>query len=108
MFPLGWLNQLLGLAMNGIDWCMYHLLGVHNVGWCIVIFTLFVYILMYPLNAKQQKSSRLMNKINPEIKAIQKKYKNKKDQASQTEMNQETQDIYAKYELVRLVDVFLF
>ncbi len=26
MFPLGWLNQLLGLAMNGIDWCMYHLL----------------------------------------------------------------------------------
>ena len=97
MFPLGWLNQLLGLAMNGIDWCMYHLLGVHNVGWCIVIFTLFVYILMYPLNAKQQKSSRLMNKINPEIKSIQKKYKNKKDQASQMKMNQETQDIYAKY-----------
>lgn len=97
MFPLGWLNQLLGLAMNGIDWCMYHLLGVHNVGWCIVIFTLFVYILMYPLNSKQQKSSRLMNKINPEIKAIQKKYKNKKDQASQMKMNQETQDIYAKY-----------
>ena len=97
MFPLGWLNQLLGLAMNGIDWCMYHLLGVHNVGWCIVIFTLFVYILMYPLNAKQQKSSRLMNKINPEIKAIQKKYKNKKDQASQMKMNQETQDVYAKY-----------
>ena len=49
MFPLGWLNQLLGLAMNGIDWCMYHLLGVHNVGWCIVIFTLFVYILMLSL-----------------------------------------------------------
>ena len=39
MFPLGWLNQLLGLAMNGIDWCMYHLLGVHNVGWCIVIYS---------------------------------------------------------------------
>ena len=97
MFPLGWLNQLLGLAMNGIDWCMYHLLGVHNVGWCIVIFTLFVYILMYPLNSKQQKSSRLMNKINPEIKAIQKKYKNKKDQASQMKMNQETQEIYNKY-----------
>ena len=52
---------------------------------------------MYPLNSKQQKSSRLMNKINPEIKAIQKKYKNKKDQASQMKMNQETQDIYAKY-----------
>ncbi len=97
LFPLGWLNQLLGLAMNGIDRCMYFLTQEHNVGWCIVIFTLFVYIIMYPLNAKQQKSSRLMNRINPEIKAIQKKYANKKDQASQMKMNQETQDVYAKY-----------
>ena len=29
---------------------------------------------MIPLNAKQQKSSRLMNRINPEIMAIQEKY----------------------------------
>jgi YidC/Oxa1 family membrane protein insertase len=52
---------------------------------------------MYPLNSKQQKSTRLMNKVNPEIKEIQKKYKNKKDQASQLKMNEETQQVYAKY-----------
>jgi YidC/Oxa1 family membrane protein insertase len=52
---------------------------------------------MYPLNSKQQKSSRLMNKINPEIQAIQKKYKGKTDQASQLKMNEETQAVYAKY-----------
>ena len=38
-----------------------------------------------------------MSKINPEIKAIQKKYKGKTDQASQMKMNQETQAVYAKY-----------
>jgi YidC/Oxa1 family membrane protein insertase len=52
---------------------------------------------MYPLNAKQQKSSRLMNKISPEVKAIQEKYKGKNDQASQLKMNEETQALYAKY-----------
>ena len=52
---------------------------------------------MYPLNAKQQKSTRLMTRINPEIKEIQRKYKNKKDQASQMKMNEETQALYAKY-----------
>lgn len=97
MFPLGWLNKLMGYAMEGIDWCINSVFEVHNVGWCIVIFTIFVYILMYPLNSKQQKSSRLMSKINPEIKAIQKKYKGKSDQASQMKMNQETQAVYAKY-----------
>ena len=97
MFPLGWLNKLMGYAMEGIDWCIYSVFKEHNVGWCIVIFTIFVYVIMYPLNSKQQKSSRLMNKINPEIKAIQKKYKGKTDQASQMKMNQETQAIYAKY-----------
>ncbi len=51
---------------------------------------------MYPLNAKQQKSTRLMNKIQPEMKEIQKKYKGKKDQASQLKMNEETQALYAK------------
>ena len=53
MFPLGWLNQLLGLAMNGIDWCMYHLLGVHNVGWCIVIFT-------YSYVSSQRKTAEII------------------------------------------------
>ena len=52
---------------------------------------------MYPLNAKSQKSSRMMGRIQPEVKAIQKKYKGKKDQASQMKMNQETQELYAKY-----------
>lgn len=92
-----WLYWIFGKILFGIDWAVYHTIGIHNTGLCIILFTFVAYLLMYPLNAKQQKSSRMMNRINPEIKAIQKKYQGKKDQASQMKMNQETQAVYAKY-----------
>lgn len=94
---LDWLYRIFGKILFGIDWAVFHTIGIHNTGLCIILFTIVAYLLMYPLNSKQQKSSRLMSKINPEIKAIQKKYKGKTDQASQMKMNQETQAIYAKY-----------
>jgi len=92
-----WLYWIFGKILFGIDWAVYHTIGIHNTGLCIILFTIVIYLILYPLNSKQQKSSRLMNKINPEIKEIQKKYKGKTDQASQMKMNQETQAIYAKY-----------
>lgn len=92
-----WLYWIFGKILFGIDWAVYHTIGIHNIGLCIILFTFVAYLLMYPLNAKQQKSSRMMSRINPEIKAIQKKYQGKKDQASQMKMNQETQAVYAKY-----------
>lgn len=89
--------KLLGWILSGIDWCVFTIFGIHNIGLCIILFTIIVYALMIPLNAKQQKSSRLMNKINPEIQAIQEKYKGKKDNESMTRMNAETQAVYTKY-----------
>ena len=50
-----------------------------------------------PLTIKQQKFSKLSAKMNPELQAIQAKYKNKKDNESMMAMNQETQAVYAKY-----------
>lgn len=92
-----WLYWIFAKILFGIDWAIYHVLSIHNTGLCIVLFTIVTYLILYPLNAKSQKSSRLMSKINPEIQAIQKKYKNKKDQASQMQMNTETQAVYTKY-----------
>lgn len=94
---MSWLYWIFGKILFGIDWAVYHTIGIHNTGLCIILLTIVIYLIMYPLNSKQQKSTRLMNKVNPEIKEIQKKYKNKKDQASQMKMNEETQQIYAKY-----------
>lgn len=92
-----WLYTIFGFILTYIDKGVYLVFGIHNTGICIILFTLVVYLLMYPLNAKQQKSTRLMNKLQPEMKEIQKKYKGKKDQASQLKMNEETQALYAKY-----------
>ena len=50
-----------------------------------------------PLTIKQQKFSKLSAKMNPELQAIQAKYKNKKDNESMMRMNEETQAVYAKY-----------
>ena len=92
-----WLYSIFGWILTGIDWYVFKVAHVHNTGLCIVLLTLVIYILIYPLNAKQQKSARMMSKINPEVKKIQEKYKGKKDQASQMKMNEETQNLYAKY-----------
>ncbi len=94
---MSYLYQFLGWILEGIDWVVFHTLGIHNVGICIILFTFIVYLIMFPLNAKQQKSSRLMTKINPEILAIQEKYKGKKDNESMMRQQAETQEIYNKY-----------
>ena len=92
-----WLYWIFGKILFGIDWCLNAVFGLHNTGLCVIFLTIVIYIIMYPLNSKSQKSTRMMGRIQPEVKAIQKKYKGKKDQASQMKMNQETQELYAKY-----------
>lgn len=94
---MSWLYWIFGKILFSIDWAVFQLFHIHNTGLCIIILTFVIYLLMFPLNAKQQKSSRLMSKINPEVKAIQEKYRGKRDQASQLKMNEETQALYAKY-----------
>lgn len=74
-----------------------YLLNVENVGLSIIFFTIIVYCLMLPMTIKQQKFTKLSSAMNPEIQAIQKKYQDKKDQASMLKMQEETKLVYAKY-----------
>lgn len=71
--------------------------GVFNVGLCIILFTIVMKTLMIPLTIKQQKTTKLMSVMNPEIQAIQKKYKGKTDQDSMQRQNVEIQAVYEKY-----------
>ena len=95
-FILGPIAKLLGLIMEGIFWVI-DLIGIPNIGLAIILFTIVVNILMMPLTIKQQKFSKLSATIQPEVQAIQAKYKNRKDQESQMAMSQEVQKVYAKY-----------
>ena len=67
--------------------------GIFNVGLCIILFTIITKTLMIPLTIKQQKSTKLMSVMNPEIQAIQKKYRGKTDQASMQKQNVEIQAV---------------
>lgn len=89
---VNWVAEVLGWLMNGI-----YSIGVHNLGLCIIIFTVIIYALMTPLQIKQQKFSKMNTVMQPEIQKIQKKYKNKKDQTSQMKMQEETMAVYEKY-----------
>ncbi|MCI8887491.1 MAG: YidC/Oxa1 family membrane protein insertase [Hungatella sp.] len=71
--------------------------GVMNIGLCIILFTIVMKLLMLPLTLKQQKSSKLMAVMQPELQAIQKKYKGKNDNDSMMRMNVETKAVYDKY-----------
>lgn len=95
-FIIGWVARLLGLIMEGI-FNIIDFIGIPNIGLAIILFTLVVNLLLLPLTIKQQKFSKLSNKMQPEIQAIQEKYKNKKDNESAIAQNQEIQAIYAKY-----------
>lgn len=95
-FIIGNLAKLLGFIMNGI-YEVLSSIGIYNIGICIIIFTVIVYTLMLPMTIKQQKSTRMMSVMNPELKKIQKKYENKRDQASMLKMQQETKLVYEKY-----------
>lgn len=94
---LGPIAKLLGWILDAIYMFMFHVFGIENVGLSIIIFTVVIYTLMLPLTYKQQKFSKLSQMMQPELKAVQEKYKNRKDEASVMAMNEETQMIYDKY-----------
>lgn len=94
---LGPIAKLLGWVMDMIYSVTSSVFGVENVGLSIILLTIVIYTLLLPLTIKQQKFSKLSQKMQPELKAIQEKYKNRRDEASVMAMNQETQLLYAKY-----------
>ena len=95
-FIISWVANLLGLIMEGI-FNVLNLIGIPNIGLSIILFTIVVYLLMMPLTIKQQKFSKLSAKMNPELQAINEKYKNRNDNDSVMQRNAETQAVYAKY-----------
>ena len=93
---LGPIAKILGYLMEGIFFLLDKI-GIPNIGLAIILFTIVMNLLMMPLTVKQQKFSKLNAKMQPEIQAIQKKYKGKNDNNSVMAMNEETQAVYAKY-----------
>lgn len=96
---LGPIAKILGWIMSGIYDVIYRISGgtIESIPLAIFVMTILIYMCLLPLTIKQQKFSKLSQKMQPEIQAIQNKYKNRKDQESMMAMNEETQLLYEKY-----------
>ncbi len=93
---IGPIAKLLGYIMEGI-FLLLDKIGIPNIGLAIILFTIVIYLILMPLTIKQQKFSKLSARMNPELQAIQAKYKGKNDNESMMAMQMETKAVYAKY-----------
>ncbi len=93
------IRPIAGLLGNILE-LIYELLskvGIVNIGVSIILFTALIRLLLLPSLIKQNKSTKVMNYIQPEINKVTKKYKGKKDQDSLLKQQQEVRDIQNKY-----------
>ncbi len=67
---------------------IYSFLG-HNFAIAIIVFTILIRLITYPLTIQQQKSAKAMQELQPKLQALQKKYAKDKDK-----LNQETMALY--------------
>ena len=80
---LNWLEKILKFVLELLNKL------IHNWGVSIIIMTLLLRIIMFPLSKKQSLSSLKMQELQPKMKAIQDKYKN-----DQQKLQQETSKLY--------------
>ena len=69
---LGPIAKILGWLMNGIYYLM-SLLHIENVGLSIILFTIVIYIVLFPFTYKQQKFSKLQQKMQNKRRQRQRK-----------------------------------
>src|SRR4051812_10318944 len=67
-----------------------------SFGLSIIIVTILLRLIILPLMIKQTKSSKAMQAIQPEMKALKEKYSSK-DQKTQQKLQQETMELFQKY-----------
>ncbi|MCG8402232.1 MAG: YidC/Oxa1 family membrane protein insertase [Firmicutes bacterium] len=85
-------NSMVGGMAALINW-LYHataVIGFPNYGLAIVLLTLLIKIVLYPLTQKQMVSMKRMTEIQPKVKEIQEKFKNKDPQ----KMQQKIMEVY--------------
>ena len=70
---------------------------IPSYGLAIILLTVVVRIILLPLSIKQTRSMREMQRIQPEVKRIQAKYKGKKDATARQKMNEEMMGLYKEH-----------
>lgn len=90
---IGPVANLMAKVYNMLFEFLHSSTSVGSLGLAIIIFTLIVKLILFPLMVKQQKSSFKMQQLQPEMMKIRKKYEGKTDQMSQQRMAFEMQEL---------------
>lgn len=100
-FFQGFFGWPVAILSYPIAWLMYHIGKVcdNSYAWGLILTTLIVRTIAWPIYAKQNSSSVKMQLIQPEMERIQRKYGNRKDPESQRRMQAETMALYKKYKI---------
>ena len=97
LWPLKWVVEALLVIFHGL-WTTIGMDGKAGITWVLSIvgMVMVVRAALIPLFVKQIQSQRNMMAAQPELMALQKKYKGKTDQESRQKMAQEQMEIYKR------------
>jgi len=90
----GWLEIIADPLFHGMKWLQKY---IPNWGWAIVVMTLVINMLLFPLRISSYKTTLKMQRVAPEIKAINERYKKySMRDPRKAEMNKEVMAVYAR------------
>jgi YidC/Oxa1 family membrane protein insertase len=90
----GWLEIIAAPLFYALKWIHLY---VPNWGWAIVVLTVVITLLLFPLRVKGYRATLKMQRVAPEIKQIQDRYKKyKMNDPKKQEMNKEIMAVYSR------------
>ncbi|MDP9190426.1 MAG: membrane protein insertase YidC [Acidobacteriota bacterium] len=90
----GWFSMIARFFLTALLWLNKF---THNYGFAIVVLTILIKIVLYPLQHKSIVSMKKMQKVQPKVELIKAKYKKSKTDAEQRQkMNVEMMDLYKR------------
>jgi YidC/Oxa1 family membrane protein insertase len=90
----GWMEFIADPLFHALKWLHKY---IPNWGWDIVVLTLAINMLLFPLRISSYKTTLKMQRVGPEIKAIQERYKKyKMNDPRKAEMNKEVMAVYSR------------
>ncbi len=90
----GWMEFIADPIFHMLKWLHKY---IPNWGWAIVVLTLVINMLLFPLRISSYKTTMKMQRVGPEIKAIQERYKKYKlNDPRKAEMNKEVMAVYSR------------
>ncbi|MEN8140987.1 MAG: membrane protein insertase YidC [Thermodesulfobacteriota bacterium] len=87
----GWFDFLAKPMLVMLNWLYGYL---HNYGWAIILLTVFIKLLFWPLSYKGMKSMKTMQKLQPKMAKLKEKYGDDRER-----MSRETMALYQTYKV---------